>query len=389
MRIADECHLMLRVCIALIAASFLVVCGDSSQQKKAEKKTQTAEAPKREINPALLTAQINSAPLFDSQQGWSAGYAKAIGHGPGVVVGPGADNPNVFAQQFPAKPNEPFKVVARASSVDKPKAMGRIQVNWTDLGGKFISVSSQAFEVTPEEKTFEYQVIASVGAVNGTLYVVADGPDSVVRYTEMRLLGKEVKAKTSPAPEVKASALTSPTETPQSASPAEINVSPNPFPKPANLTPLDGSGRSLTVAESQYYFYHAAKSMQRKARERGMDFIMYVMPDYNISRLMPAIQQLRSEGIKVLAYEPQSNWTSGVDTDWYWQKADSHWTEAAVRLTADEILRMWITQAVSNRPFSRELMKDYANGLPASLPSVADRHIGTSPMPFAAAQAPR
>ena len=31
----------------------------------------------------------------------------------------------------------------------------------------------------------------------------------------------------------------------------------------------------------------------------------------------------------------------GLDPAWYWQKADSHWTEAAVRLTADEILRMW------------------------------------------------
>ena len=32
-----------------------------------------------------------------------------------------------------------------------------------------------------------------------------------------------------------------------------------------------------------------------------MDFIMYVMPDYSISRLMPAIRQLRAEGVKVLA----------------------------------------------------------------------------------------
>jgi hypothetical protein len=194
MQLKNRFYLTSIISAVLIAAFFLTSCEDSSQQKT-EQKTQAAKTHQGEVKPDVLTAQINSAPLFDSQQGWSAGYAKAIGHGPGVVVGPGADNPNVFAQHFPAKPNEPFKVVARASSVDKPKAMGRIQINWTDSEGKFISVSSQAFEVTPEEKAFEYRVIAPAGAANGIMYVVADGQDNVVRYTEMRLLGKEAKAK--------------------------------------------------------------------------------------------------------------------------------------------------------------------------------------------------
>jgi hypothetical protein len=365
----------------------LLTSWEDNTQQKTQQKTQASVAPSQGVKPDVFSVQINSAPLFDSQQGWGAGYAKAIGHGPGVVVGPGGDNPNVFAQQFPTKPHEQFKVLARASSVDPSKAMGRIQVNWTDPAGKFISVSSQVFEVTPEEQTFEYQAVAPAGAVNGTLYVAADGKDNVVRYTEMRLLGKAVKAKATPAPEARVVA-TSPPKTAGSASSAGIMISPNPFPKPPNLTPLDGSGRSLSVAESQYYFYHATKAMERKARERGMDFIMYVMPDYNISRLMPAIQQLRAEGIKVLAYEPQSNWTSGVDADWYWQKADSHWTEAAVRLTADEILNMWDTQAVSNRPFSKELMREYANCFPAILPSVSGEHIDLSPNPIAANSIP-
>jgi hypothetical protein len=195
MHFKNRFYLTSIISAVLIAAFFLVSCEDSSHQKT-EHKPQAAETPQGQVKPEVLTVQINSAPLFDSQQGWSDGYTKAIGHGPGVVVGPGAENPNVFAQRFPAKPNEPFKVVARASSVDKPKAMGRIQINWTDSEGKFISVSSQAFEVTPEEKAFEYQVVAPVGAANGIIYVVADGQDNVVRYTEMRLLGKEAKAKT-------------------------------------------------------------------------------------------------------------------------------------------------------------------------------------------------
>jgi hypothetical protein len=271
----------------------------------------------------------------------------------------------VFAQQFPAKPGEPFKIVARASSVGKPIAKGRIQVNWTDAASKFTSASIKAFDVSPEEKTFETIVEAPPGAMSGTLYVVADGPEDVVRYTEMRLLGKnDGRTGLSSLPVAKLAEATS--LPPSLTTPLEkADISPNPFPRPQNLTPLDGSGRTLTVAESQYYFYHAAKAMQRRARERGMDFIMYVMPDYNISRLMPAIKQLRSEGIKVLAYEPQGNWTSGVDADWYWQKADSHWTEAAVRLTADEILNMWTRQEVANRPFSKDLMSAYASGFPS------------------------
>lgn len=366
MQFNDAFHVAIKVSTVLAALSCFTASGDSSQQL-AEKKSQSAGTNRSDNTPPVLEAQINTAPLFDSQGGWSAGYVKAIGHGPGVVVGPGGDNPNVFAQQFPAKPNEPFKVIARASSMDKPKAMGRIQINWTDTAGKFISVSTQAFEVTPVEIKFEYDAVAPPAAANGTLYVVADGPENVVRYTEMRLLGKTrnegVGVKANSGSEVQST---------QSASSAKINASAGPFPRPPNLTPLDGSERSFTVYESQYYFYHSTKAIQRKAQERGMDFIMYVMPDYNISLLMPAIQQLRSEGIKVLAYEPQGAWTSGVDTDWYWQKADSHWTESAARLTGDEILHMWTTQSVANRGFSKNLMESYATGFPATSPALFD-----------------
>jgi hypothetical protein len=352
MRLSEIRPALAMACAALLALPMLNGCSDGSQPA-ASKPTQKVGARNTAIDPALLTVQINSAPLFETQGGWSAGYALARGKGRGVVVGPGGGNPNVFAQPFAARPDEAFKVIARASSVGQARATGRIQINWTAPGGKFISVSSKVFDVVAEEGVFEHVVRAPDGASAGTLYVVADGPDSVVRYTEMRLLGEPSRAAPAPAKGIPG---------------ATAAAAPSAFPRPPNLTPLDGSGKPLTVAESQYYFYHAARAMQRKAREHGSDFIMYVMPDHNISRLMPAIRQLRAEGIKVLAYEPQGQWTSGVDPDWYWQKADSHWTEAAVRLTADEILAMWKSQAVANRPYSRELGEAYADGAPAVLP---------------------
>jgi len=133
-----------------------------------------------------IKRQVNTSPLFEISQGWGPGYAQAIGHGPGVVVGPGNDNSNVFAQQFSAQSNQQFKVTSRASSVGTPKASGRFQINWTN-SGKFISSSIQIFEVTTQEKIFEFYVTAPARTTNGVLYVVAGGPEDVVRYTEMRL----------------------------------------------------------------------------------------------------------------------------------------------------------------------------------------------------------
>lgn len=155
----------------------------------------------------------------------------------------------------------------------------------------------------------------------------------------------------------------------ENMSPVKGPAPPNISIKPANLLLLDDSTHPLTVAESRYYFYHAAKALQRKARERGMDFILFVMPDNDISRLIPAIRLLRSEGVKVLAYEPEGEWLAGVDLNWYMQKADPHWSEKAVRLTADEILRMWKTQEVANSQFSEELKAAYADGFPENLPT--------------------
>jgi hypothetical protein len=169
----------------------LAACGDNSQQKSAvpaDSKLIPVSAPVA-VAPTFNTL-ITKSPTFEAPDGWGPGYANAIGHGAGVVVGPGGDNPNVFAQQFPAKAGDQFKLVARASSVDAPKAVGRFQINWLGADSKFVSVSIHPFDVTQEEKSFEYEVTAPEGAAAGTVYVVGDGPQDVVRYTEMRVLGK-------------------------------------------------------------------------------------------------------------------------------------------------------------------------------------------------------
>lgn len=163
-------------CAALVATAVLTACGESA-------KPTPAQTP-----PVAFTVVANSAPHFEAQAGWGAGYAKATGKGPGVVVGPGPEAPNTFAQGFVAKPNEPFKIVAKASSVDKPQAQGRLQINWHGADAKYIGTSSQVIDVTQTEKTFEYQTVSPPEAMSGILYVVSHGAEDTVRYTEMTLL---------------------------------------------------------------------------------------------------------------------------------------------------------------------------------------------------------
>jgi hypothetical protein len=134
---------------------------------------------------------VNSSPLFDTQGSWSSGYALATAQGPGAVVGPGAENPNVFAQTFPAGSWKQFELVARAASANAPKASGVLQVNWHNKDGKLISVFRESFKVSSTERVVRQTLSTPSGATHGTLYVVPAGPNDVVRYTEMTLNGLE------------------------------------------------------------------------------------------------------------------------------------------------------------------------------------------------------
>jgi hypothetical protein len=130
---------------------------------------------------------VNRSPLFQTPDGWSPGYALARGHGPGVVVGPGVDNPNTFAQSFSTEPREQFKVIARAASVDGSDSQGVVQINWHDANGNFISLSRHSFALTQTARSVRYDVTAPPHAAYGTLYVIPGGPKDVIRYTEMTL----------------------------------------------------------------------------------------------------------------------------------------------------------------------------------------------------------
>jgi len=132
---------------------------------------------------------ILSSPCFETQGDWSAGYllAKENG-GAGVVVGPKADAPNVFAQSFPVGPEPNYKVVTEATSADGAPTQAAIQINWIDGTNQFLGASRAVFPVDKDDQTFKLYVTAPVGAETGVLYV-APGGDSLhpVRYTQMTL----------------------------------------------------------------------------------------------------------------------------------------------------------------------------------------------------------
>jgi len=133
---------------------------------------------------------INTAPCFETQAGWGAGFVLAKNSEFGVTVGPGTDNPNVFAQAFPVKGWKYFRLVARARSVRHEGGKGKFQVNWMDGKGKFISTSQQRFDVVCEEETtVEWRVSAPEGAITGQIYVVPSGRNDLVQYLEMSLYG--------------------------------------------------------------------------------------------------------------------------------------------------------------------------------------------------------
>lgn len=128
---------------------------------------------------------INPNPTFEWPIDWSPGLSLAFGRGQGVVVGPGGENPNVFAQYVPVIPGETLRFTARATSVDGATATAQIQINWMDAHDGFITTSIAKFQVAPTTRAFEQQLVVPPGTKTAILYVVPGNQSEAVRYTEM------------------------------------------------------------------------------------------------------------------------------------------------------------------------------------------------------------
>jgi hypothetical protein len=131
---------------------------------------------------AEFNVTLNASPSFESAKGWGQEYPG------GAVVGPGSDNKNVLRQRVGVYAGEPLEIVAQATAVSSPTAMGRLQINWVDAHERQLGVSGMPIQLTPTTRRFEMWMSPPTGAVAGYLYVTPHGAQDVVRYTEMRLL---------------------------------------------------------------------------------------------------------------------------------------------------------------------------------------------------------
>lgn len=127
---------------------------------------------------------VSDAPNFESTRKWGP-QAKAGG----VVVGPGADNPNVFAQLVNVDPLTSYKIVAKVQQAGQNTATGRLQINWIDRFGHYISTSSKTIEASNDIRDYELIVLSPENARAGYLYVSPHAPGDTVRFLEMSLKG--------------------------------------------------------------------------------------------------------------------------------------------------------------------------------------------------------
>jgi hypothetical protein len=137
------------------------------------------------------TTLINASPRFENDSDWNGKLTRSPG-GPGVIVGPGAVNPNVLSQRVWVKPFEHLKIIARAVSVDNSMATGRLQINWVDKNDKTLSSAGRTIELTQTESIHEAYVVAPAEAVAGYLYVTPHAPQDIVRYLEMTMIKGEL-----------------------------------------------------------------------------------------------------------------------------------------------------------------------------------------------------
>lgn len=128
--------------------------------------------------------EVLSSPTFEDQGSWSAGYALAKDGGPGVVVGPGHANENVFIQTFPTAPGAQYKVTLTATSGTNTSATASVQINWMDAAGGFVSASFEFVEAGEHPTTATYVLAAPPGAALGIVHVIP-GYEEPVRYTQM------------------------------------------------------------------------------------------------------------------------------------------------------------------------------------------------------------
>lgn len=120
----------------------------------------------------LFKTELLINPDFTSSNGWTLSGEAKYDATTGIILA-GAASPAF--QKVVVSPGRRYlnSVVARCA---KEAALGRVQVNWSDARGKFISTDIKTFECSPNWTEHTQEVTAPLNAVNAVVYVTGHSP---------------------------------------------------------------------------------------------------------------------------------------------------------------------------------------------------------------------
>ena len=112
-------------------------------------------------------AELLTNPDFTSIKGWALAPGTKYDAGTGVILVSVASSATQVAAVSPGR-RYLNTVVARCA---KEAALGRVQINWLDANGKFVSTDIKTFECSPTWTEHAMEVTAPPKAVNAVVYV--------------------------------------------------------------------------------------------------------------------------------------------------------------------------------------------------------------------------
>lgn len=134
-----------------------------------------------------LNVPVTKSPHFESAGDWAGMLSRSAKFGD-VEVGPGPESGNILSQVFSVKPGEKLKVEGIAARAENVSGKGRLQINWIDGQGKFISAGISIFNATKEPKKYSKVFVAPLNAIQGVVYVTPHDERSVLLFKSMEVL---------------------------------------------------------------------------------------------------------------------------------------------------------------------------------------------------------
>jgi hypothetical protein len=126
--------------------------------------------------PLLFARELLAGTDFSQASAWSLAPGASLNReAGGMTVTPQA---GAF-QKVPVKPRRTYLNTVSARC-DKAGVLGRLQVNWVDAGGKFLSVDSLPYPCSADWSTHSFEVSAPKQAAFAIVYTTGHAGGAVI-----------------------------------------------------------------------------------------------------------------------------------------------------------------------------------------------------------------